>query len=127
MKYPGYREGLKVFSSFKNSTATPCLCLSILLITAGPVRVRVWFCPVNSGGRKRRISACSSFSRTGQDRLITKAPPWDKFSVTPSTSLDVRASLILILKLFSVLVYFLLSNESMLCSSKVMKLRGKTN
>jgi hypothetical protein len=41
--------------------------------------------------------------------------------------LDVRASLILILKLFSVLVFFLLSNESILCSSKVMKLRGKTN
>jgi len=57
---------------------------------------------------------------------MTKAPPWDKFWVTPSTSLDVRASLILILKLFNVLVYFLLSNESMLWPSKFMKLHGKT-
>jgi hypothetical protein len=57
---------------------------------------------------------------------MTKAPPWDKLWVTPSTSLDVRASLILILKLFSVLVYFLLSNESMLWPSKVMKRHGET-
>jgi predicted nucleic acid-binding protein len=39
--------------------------------------------------------------------------------------LDVRASLILILKLFNVLVYFLLSNESMLWPSKIKKLDGE--
>jgi hypothetical protein len=116
-----HNEGVKAFSSFKNLTATPCLSCSTLLITAGPVRVKVSFCPVNSGGKKSLISACSFFRKSSQEALVTKAPPWDKSRVTPSTSSEMRVSLIFVRKLLSVLVYFLLSKESMPCPLRKMK------
>ena len=48
------------------------------------------FCPVISGGKKRLTVTWSFRSKLEHGGVETRAPPWDKFSVSPSSSLESR-------------------------------------